>query len=171
MLERADLGRIVLRDQKSVSDRALAKCLRDGLSPEDWHDRLNARVFFWLSRARVLTLLAGRAYQGRAHEILEVETAPFVAAHRDRIELSPINSGATGQFPAPHGADTFWGIDAYSYARWHSRRRGERAVELTVPEREPHIARFVRRVVLMQDAEEIETVYERDIAPARTGSG
>lgn len=161
VLERADLGRIVLRDQKPLSDKALARCLRDGLTPADWHARLNGRVFFWLSRKRVLTLLAGRAYRDHAHEILEIEAAPFVAAHRERIELSPINSGATGQFPAPRGADTFLPLAAYPYADWRKKRpRGERAVELTVPGSVPDIVRFVRRVVVMRGSEEGETLYE-----------
>lgn len=165
VLERDDLGRIVLRDQKPLSDKALARCLRDGLTAEGWHARLNGRVFFWLSRARVLTLLAGRAYRHCAHEILEVETAPFVATHREAIELSPINSGATGRFAAPRGADTFLPIDAYPYAQWRKgRRRGERAVELTVPEAVPDVVRFVTRVVTMRGAEEIETVYERGVS-------
>lgn len=163
VLDRETLGRIVLRDQKPLSDKALARCLRDGLAVEDWHARLNGRVFFWLSRARVLTLLAGRAYRDHAHEILEIETAPFVAAHRETIELSPINSGATGRFAAPRGADTFLSLDAYPYAQWRKRRkRGERAVELTVPEAVPDVVRFVTRVVAMQGADEIETVYARD---------
>lgn len=161
VLERADLGRIVLRDQKPLSDKALARCLRDGLTPADWHARLNERVFFWLNRKRVLTLLAGRAYRDHAHEILEIEAAPFVAAYRDRIELSPINSGATGQFPAPRGSDTFLPLDAYPYADWRRKRpRGERAVELTVPGRVPDLVRYVRRVVVMRRSEEGETLYE-----------
>lgn len=167
VLERADLGRIVLRDQKPLSDKALARCLRDNLAPADWHARLNERVFFWLSRKRVLTLLAGRAYRDHAHEILEIEAAPFVAAHRERIELSPINSGATGQFPAPRGADTFLPIDAYPYAGWRKKRpRGERAVELTVPGSVPGLARFVRRVVVMRGPDVVETLYEAEVSAA-----
>ena len=162
VLERADLGRIVLRDQKPLSDKALARCLRDGLTPSDWHARLNGRVFFWLSRKRVLTLLAGRAYRAQAHEILEIEAAPLVAAYRDRIELSAINSGATGRFPVPRGADTFLPIDRYPYAAWRKKRaRGERAVELTVPSAVPDLHRFVRRVVVMRGASEIETLYRQ----------
>ena len=159
VLERADLGRIVLRDQKPLSDRALQRCLGDGLTPADWHARLNERVFLWLDRRRVLTLLAGRAYRADAHEILEIATAPFVAAYRDRIELSPINSGATGQFPAPRGGDTFLPIDAYPYERYRRRRRGERAVELTVPGSVPDLAGFVTRVVVMRGEREVETVF------------
>jgi hypothetical protein len=162
-LERADLGRVVLRDQKPLSDAGLARCLRDGLTPDDWRARLNARVFFWLSGKRLATLLAGRAYRGHAHEILELDTAALVAAYRDRIELSPINSGATGRFPAPRGADTFLPLDAYPYAAWRAKRgRGERAVELTVPGAVPDAARFVRRVTLRQGPEEIAVLYARD---------
>ncbi|MER2250364.1 hypothetical protein ABS772_10620 [Methylorubrum podarium] len=161
VLERADLGRIVLRDQKPLSDRALARCLRDRLTPADWHRRLNERVFFWLSRKRVLTLLAGRAYRDHAHEILEIDAAALVAAHRDRIELSAINSGATGRFPAPRGADTFRPIDAYPYAEWRKKRpRGERVVELTVLGAVPELERFVRRVVVMRGADEVEILAE-----------
>ncbi len=163
VLERADLGRVVLRDQKPLSDAALARCLRDGLEPADWRARLNARVFFWLSGKRLATLLAGRAYRGHAHEILELDSAALVAAYRDRIELAPINSGATGRFPAPRGADTFLSIDAYPYALWRGKRaRGERAVELTVPGAVPDAARFVTRVVLRQGPEEIAVLYARD---------
>nr|WP_137831577.1 hypothetical protein [Methylobacterium sp. L1A1] len=167
VLERADLGRIVLRDQKPLNDKALTRCLRDGLVPADWHARLNGRVFFWLSRKRVQTLLAGRAYRDHAHEVLEIEAAPFVAAYADRIELSPINSGATGQFPAPRGADTFLPLDAYPYAQWRRKRsRGERVVELTVPGSVPDIARFVRRVVVMREGSEVRTLDERAVTAA-----
>ncbi|MDP4025966.1 hypothetical protein Q8W71_25360 [Methylobacterium sp. NEAU 140] len=160
VLERADLGRIVLRDQKPLSDRGLERCLRDGLTPADWHARLNARVFFWLSRARVLTLLAGRAYRDHAHEVLELDAAALVAAHRDRIALSPINSGATGRFPAPRGADTFLPIADYPYAAYARRRRGERAVELTVPGAVPDAACYVRRVSVMRGPETEAVLYE-----------
>ena len=160
VLERADLGRIVLRDQKPLSDKGLAACLRDGLSPADWHARLNARVFFWLSRARVLTLLAGRAYRDHAHEVLELDAAALVAAHRDRIELSPINSGATGRFPAPRGRDTFSTLAEYPYRAYARRKRGERAVELTVPGAVPDAARHVRRVSVMRGPEVTEVIYE-----------
>lgn len=159
-LERADLGRIVLRDQKPLSDKALARCLRDGLTPAEWHARLNARVFFWLSRARVLTLLAGRAYRDHAHAVLELDAAALVAAYRDRIELSPINSGATGRFPAPRGRDTFLPLADYPYAAYARRRRGERVVELTVPGSVPDAARFVRRVSVMRGPEVTEVLFE-----------
>ena len=163
VLERADLGRVVLRDQMPLSDAALARCLRDGLTPADWHARLNARVFFWLSGKRLATLLAGRAYRGHAHEILELETAALVAAYRERIELSPINSGATGRFPAPRGVDTFLPLDAYPYAAWRAKRaRGERAVELTVLGAVPDAERFVTRVALRQGPEVIAVLYDRN---------
>ncbi len=171
LLDRPDLGRIVLRDQKPLNDKGLARCLRDGLVPGDWYARLNARVFFWLSRARVLKLLAGRAYRAHAHEVLELDAAALVAAYRDRIELSPINSGATGRFPAPRGRDTFLTIADYPYPAYARRRRGERAVELTVPGSVPDAVRFVRRVSLMRGPEVSEVLFEVDRSGAAASLG
>jgi hypothetical protein len=63
--------------------------------PEQWFETLNARVFFWLSRKRLRKLLNARAYRARPQTVLTLDTASLVDANRDRIRLSPINSGAT----------------------------------------------------------------------------
>jgi hypothetical protein len=47
-----------IRDQRPMSGQKLAGCLRDGLTPTDWYRMLNGRVFFWLTEARLETLLA-----------------------------------------------------------------------------------------------------------------
>ncbi|HEY8566316.1 MAG TPA: hypothetical protein VIL65_12505 [Beijerinckiaceae bacterium] len=158
-LDRPDLGRITVRDQKPLNDAGLRRCLTDGLDPADWYRLLNARVYFWLSRERVLRLLDAKAYRDRAHEVVEIAARPLVEAYRDRIELSPINSGTTGRFPAPRGRDTFRTIADYPYAAYRKRRsRGERVAELTVLGGVPDIARYVRRIVRMQGAREIDVV-------------
>ncbi len=137
----------VLRDQKPMSDAALRRCLGGGMQPADWYRLLNGRVFFWLSRARVDRLAGARSYRGRGHDLLELDAAALVAAHRDRITLCPINSGATSRFPAPRGPDTLLPIDAYPYEHWRTRRSPtERVVELSVLHAVPDVARFVRRV-------------------------
>jgi hypothetical protein len=158
-LERPDLGRITVRDQKPLSDAGLRRCLTDGLAPADWYRLLNARAYFWLSRERVLRLLQARAYRDRAHDVIEVEARPLVEACRDRIELSPINSGTTGRFPAPRGRSTFLPIDAYPYAAYRKRRpRGERVVELTVLGGVPDFAGYARRIDRMQGATVLRTL-------------
>ena len=137
----------VIRDQKPMDDAGLARCLGGGLSPGDWYRLLNGKVFFWLTRARLTRLMEARPYRGLTHDVLELDAAALVAACRDAVTLSPINSGATRPFPAPRGPNTFLPIDLYPYADWRSRRpRGERVVELVVEHRVPEVTRFVRRV-------------------------
>jgi len=150
-LKRRDLGGILLRDQKPMDDAGLRKCLLDGLSPEDWYRLLNNKVFLWLTRARLHRLLDARPYRDREHDVLELDTAPLVAAYRQAITFSPINSGTTRPFPASRGLTTFLPISDYPYGHWRSKRpKGERVVELAVNRGVPEIARFVRRVTTMR---------------------
>ena len=161
-LERSGLGRALVRDQTPMSDAGLRTCLTDGLDPEDWYRLLNKRVFFWLGRARLLRLLDARAYRGRAHEVIELDTASLIEAHRERITLSPINSGSTRPFPRPRGRDTFLSIADYPYAHWRTRRpRGERVVELTVAGAVPDVERHARRLVRMRAGRPDEVVWSR----------
>lgn len=151
---------VVLRDQKPMDDAGLRRCLIDGLVPADWYSLINARVFFWLTRARLHTLHSAVPYRGWPHLVLELDTAALVARHRATIELSPINSGSTRPFPAPRGRATFLPIDAYPYADWR-KRRGRRGavVELTVPGAVPDIVPLLRRAVLMRDGAELRQLH------------
>ncbi len=154
LLEHPVHGRAVVRDQKPMDDDGLARCLCDGLVPADWYAIINARVFFWLTRARLARLLAARPYRDAAHDVLEIDAAGLVDAYAPAITLSPINSGATRPFPAARGRNTFASIDDYDYAAWRARRpRGERVVELAVTGGVPDIARFVTRIVTMRGAD------------------
>ena len=161
-LHHPEHGRAAIRDNGSLNEKKLAGCLEDGLTPADWYRILNARVFFWLSRERLEKLLEARFYRDEGHDVLEVEAAPLVAAYRDRITLSPINSGATGRVAARRGHRTFSPIAAYPYAEWRPKRRaGGRVVELAVLGGVPDIARFTRRVLRMQGGEKEGVVWER----------
>jgi hypothetical protein len=113
-----------------MTESALSKCLTDGLTPEEWFKILNGRAFFWLSRKRLRRLLGARAYRNRPQTVLTVDTRSLVAAHRDRIELSSLNSGATIYNPQPRGRDTFRPIDDYPF----DERRKTRSVEHSVVE-------------------------------------
>ncbi len=154
-IEHPALGRATIRDQKPMDDAGLRLCLLDGMSPEDWYRCLNGRVFFWLTRERLLRLLNARPYRDAEHDVLELDTATLVAAYRSAIRLSPINSGTTKPFPSTaskRGRGTFLPIAEYPYARWRAqgRKAGERVVELTVDHAVPDAARFVRRVTAMR---------------------
>jgi hypothetical protein len=158
----ADLGDAVIRDQIPMHDHHLAKCLRDGLTPQDWHDRLNERVFFWLTEERLERLLCANAYKRTEHIVLKVSTASLVAEYRDRIELCPINSGCTMPYPHPRGADTFLPIDEYPYARWRTKRSArETVVELTVIGGVPNITTHVEEVSVRRCGETIDVLYSR----------
>lgn len=161
-LEHPTLGRAVVRDQKPMDDAGLVRCLRDGLAPADWYRLLNARVFFWLTRARLHRLLTAKPYRAIEHDVLELDAAEFVAAYGARITLSPINSGVTRPFPRARGRDTFLPIADYPYAHWRARRpRGERVVELSVLDGVGDVERFVRRVTTMRGEQVVGVLFER----------
>jgi len=140
-------GSAVLNDQLPMSEAALAKCLDDGLAPADWLALLNRRVFFWSDEAGFAGLLGARANRNRALEVLVVETLPLARAYADRIELSPINSGATLRKPARRGLPTFTPLLELSYREWRRKRGGkDRIKEVTVLGGIPDFASYVRDV-------------------------
>lgn len=133
-------GEAVIRDQKPMSDGGLERVLRDGLTPSDWYRILNEKVYFWLERRRLDSLLAAAAYRDRRQTVLTVDTATLLSRHVDRILLSPINSGCTKPYPQPRGRDTFLPLVTYPFDEWDSkRRRRDPVVELTVQYSVPDI--------------------------------
>lgn len=152
----------VVRDQKPMDDRSLVRCLTDRLAPQDWYRLLNRKVFFWLTGHRLAGLLGAASYRDKAYDVLHVDTRRLIGAWRDRITLCPINSGNTRRAPRSRGLGSFLPIADYPYTDWaKKRRRGERAVELTVDYGIPSITPFVERVVRMQGATQIDTLFER----------
>jgi hypothetical protein len=153
------LGQALVRDQKPMDDDGLRRCLKDGLSPQVWYRMLNRRVYFWLTQDRLIRLLEAKPYRDKPHDVLALDARSLIDACRDRITLSPINSGATKPFPAPRGKDTFLPIAAYPYAAWRAKRpKGERVVELTVTDRVPDPSRFVLSVTEMRGRTVLRTL-------------
>jgi hypothetical protein len=105
-------GRFVLRDQIPMRDAALAQCLT-GMSIPDWYRMLNERVFMWATRERVETLLGARAYRGKDHLVLTIDTESLVMDHGLDLRLSSINSGATLYTPPTRGVNTFSPVKDY----------------------------------------------------------
>jgi hypothetical protein len=109
-------------------------------------------VFFWLDPARLNRQRA--ACRSRPQVVLRVDVAALIAAHADRIALTPINTGNARRNPATRGAATF-----VPYARWLSdawaseaaalgtrlRARSHAAVELTVLGSMPDAMAYVTR--------------------------
>lgn len=143
-ISRKGMPNAVIRDNIPMSDGGLRKCLQDGLTPSDWYRMLNQRTFFWVSRVRLQRLLSARAYRNRRQTILTVNTRTLVEAHKDRVELSPINSGSTIFNPVARGISTFQSIADYEYDLWRSKRTVENAiVELIVLDQVPDIRNHV----------------------------
>ena len=125
-LEHPVHGRAILRDQNPLNESMLRRCLLDGLSPEDWYQILNQRVFFWPNCERAATFLRTRGYRSMRHLLIVVRTDRLIAAYSDRIELSPINSGATRSVEHKRGRSTFAALSDYDFDRWRRERRSRK---------------------------------------------
>ncbi|MGY8666257.1 hypothetical protein Q3C01_28450 [Bradyrhizobium sp. UFLA05-109] len=164
VLQKEPLGRAVVRDQSPMDDSGLLRCLQDGLLPQDWYRLLNNKVFFWLTRPRLLRLLNAGNYRSEEHDVLLLDTAPLISACKESIWFCPINSGSTKPFPHPRGNTTFSRIPNYPYAMWKKekkRPRGERVVELAIDYSVPDVKKFVRRVVRMKGNDDLQVLWER----------
>lgn len=137
-------GCAVLNDNIPLTEKALSMCLDDGLLPEDWLGMLNTRVFFWPDEASVQTFLGARFNRGKRKEVLAFDTLSLARAHSGRMELCPINSGATIRKPARRGLATFTPLAAMSYAQWRAQRGGRDTIrEVTVRDGIPDIASYL----------------------------
>lgn len=137
-------GTATLNDNLPLSAIALASCLDDGLTPADWLALLNSRVFFWPDERGVATLLGARFNRGKTKEVLSFDTVRLVRAHAERVELCPINSGATIRKPARRGLTTFTPMLAHSFQDWQRLRGGRDTVrEVVVRGGVPDAAEFL----------------------------
>lgn len=154
-------GSAVIRDQKPMSERALDKCLT-GMNPDEWYRVLNGKVFFWLTPERVSRLLSARAYRGREHTVLTIDTARLLDRHHADVTLSPINSGSTVYNPQPRDAETFGTLAEYPFDEWwKKRKRAVTAVaELAVNYEVRNIREMVVRVERTRESRVLEVIYE-----------
>jgi hypothetical protein len=137
----------VLRDQTPMSDKALFGCLVDGMTPREWYESLNHKVFFWTSHRRLQRLLTARAGRHTAQLVLTVDTRSLVAAHRERVLLSGMNSGSTIRRPLPRGPRTFLPIADFPYdERRKTRSAADALVELVVVGAVPDIISHLNAV-------------------------
>ena len=168
-ISRKGLPNAVIRDQKPLHEEKLRACLEDGVSPEDWYRILNARTFFWVSRERLIRLLNARAYRNKPHTILTVDTASLVTAHLKRIELCPINSGATLFTPPKRGLLTFRPISEYPYEELRrTKGRSGALAEFVVKEGVPDVADHVIKVHRVDNGQ-YQSLWTRPGEPAGSG--
>ena len=152
-IEHPEHGTALVHDNKPMQEKALVRCLR-GMTPREWYEHLNRRVFFWVQKERLLKLLGARANRDRPHLVLEVDAGALLRRHADRVTLSPLNSGATfAMRPAPRGPDTF--------RRIVDHRDDRPVVELAVDYAVPDIADFTISVSRWRGSEKVGVVHER----------
>lgn len=154
-------GAAVIRDQKPMRESALRTCLR-GMTPQQWYEILNSRVFFWVTGERVRTLLNARAYRNREHTVITIETAALLARYADRMSLSPINSGSTIYKPQDRGDETFRSFDQYPFEDRRKLRGLRNAIaEAAVVYSVPDLREFVLRVENRKGDCSADVIYTR----------
>ena len=154
-------GPAVIRDQKPMSESALRKCLK-GMTPSEWYRLLNGKVFFWLTSERVTRLLSARAYRGREHTVLTIDTAKLLERHQADVTLSPINSGSTVYNPQSRDVTTFQALADYPFEAWRKKRGAptKAIAELAVRHAVPTISDMVVRVERRRESQILEVLYE-----------
>jgi len=157
-------GRAVIRDQKPLIQSKLVKTL-EGCTAEEWYRLLNRRVFFWLTKDRLDTLLCANTYAGNNHTVLTLDTLSLVKAHEERITLSHMNTGNTRPFAHPRGPDTFKKLEEYPFAERAKRGPNDRVVELVVEGGVTDIERYLLKVDVMRcqggQGRVLRTIFKR----------
>lgn len=142
-----------VRDNKPMQEKTLSKCLV-GITPRQWYETLNHRVFFWVDEQRLMKLLNAKAYRGRSHLVLELDTAKLIKRHAQHVTLSGINSGATFPLgPVERGSHTFECIADFP--------EDKKVVEFTVDHAVPDVVDFVLSVTRWQGGEKVGVVREK----------
>ncbi len=117
-----NIGRAVIRDQKAMRRERLESCLTNNITVEEWCTFINKRVFFWADWTGLKILISAGEYFNRPQTVITVDTRRLLHKYRDKISLSPINTGSTfarrGKLnPEPRNFDTFQRIPDYNH-RW-----------------------------------------------------
>lgn len=131
VLIEVDRQKIQIRDQRPISEKALSKCLEEGLQAPDYYEILNQRVFMWATVERL-----DRHYQRYASErpVLLRFLSEEIIRLNQAIEFSRLNSGATrpnshlGGIAPRRGRGTFQRPRAFEYGV-------SKIVEVTFPDR------------------------------------
>ena len=155
-----------IRDQEPLYDSFLKIQLekqRAKITPKQWHERQNRRVYFFLSKKR----LEKFSKQYPNEDMLEINTRSLVAAHCCQIELCAYNSGYNKReenmlenpsYYKRHD-DMFLPLKDYPYRFWQKHNKVP-VNELTVLNGVLDIAFHAIKVVRMHKDEEPEVLEE-----------
>ena len=150
---------VLIRDQGPMPAKALMRCLRSGLRPEDWFELLNSKVFFWLDPSR---LNRQRLACGPSPQVaLVVNASRLLMNYAGLATVTPINTGNALRSAAPRNLTTFvpyqrWLVDGWAYEDipgTRHRSRSHRPVELTIGDAVPDILDYVIAAVPLNPGE------------------
>jgi len=150
---------VLIRNQKPMPPAALARCLQNGLAPEDWFELLNSKVFFWLEAGRLNR--QRRACGTSPQIVLTVDAARLLARYGAQATVTPINTGNAMRAAAPRNLTTFvpyqrWIEDGWVHEkleRTATRASNHKPVELTIDDAVPDIMDYVTAVVALRAGE------------------
>jgi len=139
----------LIRDQSPMPPGALRRCLDAGLTPQDWYDLVNAKVYFWLNQDRLDRHLA--ACGARAQVLVAVDLPALLERHGHAAFLTPFNVGNARRRPATRGGRSFVPLAAWLADRWLSeaesgrpaRSRSHPPAEIAIEDSVPDLADFV----------------------------
>ena len=129
----------------------LRRTLPDDITPRQWYEFLNSKVFFWAEVDRLYRM--ARAYLAPAREVIVVDTRGLIEAYHDRIRLSHMNSGATRSVQHRRSYATFCRIEEYSR---------KDIAEVCVDNGVPDLLTFVRYVRRLQGSSWGATIYRAE---------
>lgn len=112
VISHPEYGSATIRDQKPLLEARLETALID-MTPVEWYELLNAHVFLWPTRDRMLTMLGAAAYRTLPQLIVTLDTAGLVASYHSSMLLSRLNSGTTKPFAWERGKHTFQTLEEY----------------------------------------------------------
>ena len=148
-------GKAVVRDQKPARPEWMERVLV-GVTPEQWYEFLNSKVFFWLSPDSLKSMLNAPAYTNSYHDVITVDTRLLVDRYFDQITLCPINSGFARFGHGKRNFATFKRIEDYPLGPKKNTPR-ELAVKCGVPD----IAELAISVQRWKGNEFLEVIWER----------
>lgn len=146
---------ITLRDQKPMTPSRLASALTGGLTPTQWYELLNRKVFMWAREERLIGLLSAAEYGTLEHDVLTIDTLSLLEQHEQDIWLCHMNSGNTRPWAHKRNAGIFQRI-----AEYPARRNGnpvkevvEVVVDYSVPDISAHViaVRRMKGATLLKD--------------------
>lgn len=165
VLEHAEHGRAIVRDNKCLTEPRLKGCLEDGLKPADWHAILDRRVFFWATCERLGSFL--KPYSNSDQLIIVVPTELLVKNHLDRIEVSTINSGAIRFNHHIRGLSTFVALSDFDFdaerKRLHKSRR-KVVAEVTVIDAVERLTEIACTAIRVRPSGSTEVMWQRERA-------